>query len=100
MIREDLLATGILILTVLFIISGIMVTVWVFSTTEDICREFPQLSRAIRLTSITLLLIMWLLIALLALYALTLVLRPKRTTPDCYDNLRHPYISPPLLELP
>jgi len=100
MIREDLLATGILIIALLFIILGIMVTVWVFNTTEDICREFPQLSRAIRLITITLLLIMWLLIALLALYALTLVLRPERTTPDCYANLRHPYVSPPLLELP
>jgi len=78
MIREDLLATGILIIALLFIILGIMVTVWVFNTTEDICKEFPQLSRAIRLTSITLLLIMWLLIALLALYALTLALRPGR----------------------
>jgi len=73
MIREDLLAKGILILTLLFIILGIMVTVWVFSTTEDICREFPQLSKAIRLTSITLLLIMWLLIAILALYVLVVI---------------------------
>jgi len=70
--RDDMLVIGLLILTLLFIIVAITLTIHIISTTENICREFPQLSGMLKTTSITLLLIMWLVIALLAIYVLAL----------------------------
>jgi len=79
MIRGDLLTIGILLLTIVFTIIAISVTISVIEVTNNICREFPEVARLVRTTSIALLLVMWLLIAILALYALVLALRPERT---------------------
>jgi len=73
--RGDILAIGLLILTLLFIIVAITLTIHIVSTTENICKDFPELSGMLRTTSITLLLIMWSVIILLALYTLTLILK-------------------------
>jgi len=79
MIRQDLLATGILILTVLFIALAISVTIAVVKVTQDICISFPELAQMIQFVSSALLLIMWLPITILTLYVLCLLFNKGRT---------------------
>jgi len=77
MIRQDLLAIGVLLITMSFIILAISVTIWVLNTTHDICRTIPEFCKTIELTSILLLLIMWFPIAVLALSALAFTFRAE-----------------------